>query len=327
MNSNNPLISVVIPTYNCSQFIISAIHSVLDQSYENYEIIIVDDGSTDNTKEVLKPYIEEKKIQYVFQNNLGPSAARNKGIKLSKGEYIAFLDADDLWIPGKLEKQVNFLDNNKNLGLVFSDTSIFDEGGVISDSFLRLKKNLWKIPTSSDSKNGRVFLRNIFEDLIEENFIPTKTVLIRKKCIDELGYFDETLFSVEDRDMWLRIAQTYGVGFINEPLAKKRQHKTNIGSNQQLALESQLRVINKMLEIYPQLPPSNIKLIDRSIRDLHFSIGYMLFCERNLKQSRGHFVQSINDGRFDLRRYLYLMATFMPLKLIDLIKRVKTSLR
>src|SRR4030042_587586 len=120
-----PKVSVIITTYNRVHFVCEAIDSVLNQTFKDFEIIVVDDGSTDNTKEALKRY--SKNIFYIYQSNKGRSQARNTGLKVAKGDYIAFLDDDDIWVPHKLEKQVAFMDSNPNIGLVHTITEVIDE--------------------------------------------------------------------------------------------------------------------------------------------------------------------------------------------------------
>src|SRR3989344_8773435 len=123
------MISVIIPTYNRALMVKRAIESVLAQSYENFEIIVADDGSTDDTKEALSGYINSGKIKYIFQDNAGPGAARNAGIKHAKGELVAFLDSDDEWVPDKLEKQIKIFESRGKDAAVFSNIEYIDENG------------------------------------------------------------------------------------------------------------------------------------------------------------------------------------------------------
>lgn len=136
----NQKVSVIIPTYNLARYINETVDSVLGQTYKNYEIIIVDDGSTDNTKEALSEY--GGKITYIFQENQGVSAARNKGIKEAKGEYIAFLDADDLWLKDKLELQIGLMNSNPEVAMIFTDGESFNEEGLIKASLRHSPKYL-----------------------------------------------------------------------------------------------------------------------------------------------------------------------------------------
>jgi len=212
---DNKLVSAIIPTYNSAKYIKEAVDSALSQTYKDIEITVVDDGSTDNTKNVLKKYIDNREIKYIYQENNGPASARNNGIRNSSGEFIAFLDADDTWKRGKLEKQMKLFDN-KNVALVYSDMEFFGE---------KIKFKCYSEMFKRGMKRGRAYL-----DLILENFISTSTVVVRKDIFNNMGYFceDVSLFSVEDYDMWLRIIKKYNVDFIDEPLVKYRIHNNQI---------------------------------------------------------------------------------------------------
>lgn len=185
-----PKVSVVIPTYNRAKYICEAIDSVLAQTYKDHEIIVIDDGSTDNTKELLNKY--ETKIKYIYQENKGISAARNAGIKVAKGEYIAFLDSDDLWLSEKLKVQVKALEENKEIGLVYSSMSRIDSSG-----------KFWGMCPSTPAGD------NCYDLLISESHYPTPTILVRKECFEKAGLFDETMKGIEDLDWCYRIIKFY----------------------------------------------------------------------------------------------------------------------
>lgn len=215
--ATNLMVSVIIPTYNRARYIREAVDSVLAQTYNNTEIIVVDDGSTDNTKEILNHY--GSKIRYIYQKNSGPSASRNKGIKQSNGEVIAFLDSDDIWLPEKLELQVKLIQQSQNIGLVSGGIYMADASGkIISDPII--KRNY---------ENRRSFIR----ELMVHNIVTGggSTALIKKKCFDELGLFNEDLWIGEDWNMWLRIAKQYEVKFVEKPLVKYRIHGSNLHKN------------------------------------------------------------------------------------------------
>lgn len=193
------LVSVIIPMYNSNDTIINSIKSVLKQTYKNYEIIIVDDGSTDNSYKIVEEFMQEnnleKKIKLLSQENRGPSAARNKGISHSRGEYIAFLDADDIWVEEKLEKQIKLMSKNSNIALV---------GSNINNNFYKKQDNILNIS---------------YNMLLFKNYFFTPTVIIKKSILDKVGLFDlEQKFS-EDYNLWLRICKDYNCVFINESLA------------------------------------------------------------------------------------------------------------
>src|SRR3990167_692982 len=163
-----PLVSVIMPTYNHAQFIGEAIDSVLNQTYKNLELIIIDNYSEDNTEEIVKSF-NNQRIKYVkFRNNGVIVASRNVGMKMAKGKYFAFLDSDDLWLPNKLEKQIPLFERDGKVGLVYSDIILFNEKGKEKRSFEFKKPH-----------RG-----NVFPELLLENFINTQTVLIRKEAFD-----------------------------------------------------------------------------------------------------------------------------------------------
>ncbi len=181
------LVSVVIPTYNHGHFVTEAVESALAQTYHPIEVIVVDDGSSDDTREILRCYGD--RIRYVFQENKGLSAARNTGIRVARGEWIALLDSDDIWAAEKLETQLRCLDKHPSAGLV----------GALNKSDASFGPP--PVPL------GCVTVR-VLDFLTSTPFGPS-SALIRRDVLEEVGGFDETLRSVEDRDMWLRIAVRY----------------------------------------------------------------------------------------------------------------------
>jgi len=211
-----PLISVIIPTYNRMQYICETIDSVLEQTYKNIEIIVVDDGSIDNTKDVLSRY--GSKISYIYQNNAGPSAARNNGIKQSNGELLAFLDSDDIWLQQKLEKQLELIQQSPDIGLVSCGSYDIDSSGnIIGEPFIQRNYKSRELLVKA------LILRNV----VGGGSFP----LIRRECFDKLGLFSEDIIICEDRDMWIRIAKRYEIKFIEEPLIKYRIHETNLNKD------------------------------------------------------------------------------------------------
>ena len=317
-------ISIIIPTYNYAQYICEAIESVLNQTYKDFEIIVVDDGSTDNTKEVIKPYLN--KIKYIYQQNSGPSAARNRGIKEAKGEYIAFLDADDIWLAQKLELQIKFMEKEKEVGLIFSDMILFNEKGIIKNSFLKEKLFFNKLSIKPLSSTEKVIYDNVFNALLQENFIPTNTVIVKKECFNKVGFFDETLFSVEDRDMWLRIGLFYDIGFINFPLVLTRFHETNISANQELALKSRLKVMKKFLN-YSNLPIKSKKIIKQTINKIYFDLGYLYFTYEKFPLSRIYFRKFLKENPFIFKPWIYILLSVLPTSDIRKLKNLKEKIK
>lgn len=223
-------VSVIIPTYNYAKYVRGAIESALAQTYRPIEIIVVDDGSIDNTRDVLSDYISKGNINYLYQNNKGPSAARNAGLKISKGEYISFLDADDLIDKRKLEIQVKCLENHAEYGVAFSDFRLFKE-----DDLLHL------IPPHIKFSGELTF-----NDLISGKAFPPHTTLVRREVFDKVGIFDESLKECEDPEFWMR-ALIAGTRFyyVDQVLSFYRIHSQQAVQNQVKIYRTFLKVIER----------------------------------------------------------------------------------
>lgn len=231
-----PLISVVIPTYNNSHYVLAAVNSALQQTYANKEIIVIDDGSNDGTRQILKQLTVNEKIRYHYQDNAGLSAARNAGIKLANGTYIALLDADDVWDPEKLSLQVKAFSDHRNSKMIFTDFNTFNDQGLFVMNVCRSK--------------FRHDVAVTFEALYtRNNFILPSTVLIHKCVFADCGYFDETLRAVEDYDMWLRVVQKYDVRGMPQNLVNIRHHGTNMTRDLSRMIDSERMVIHKYKDI------------------------------------------------------------------------------
>lgn len=198
-----PLVTVVIPTYNREQFIRECVDSVLNQTFRDFELIVVDDGSTDGTVQVLGPVLGE--IHFVKQWQQGPSAARNHGILLSAGEWLCFLDSDDLWLPGKLESQHEYIQQNPETRVCYTEEIWYRKGRRVNPA-----------------KKHRKYSGFIYQRLLPLCIISPSSVMIHRSVFDDVGLFDETLPACEDYDLWLRIGARYPIHLLPEPLIIKR---------------------------------------------------------------------------------------------------------
>jgi glycosyltransferase involved in cell wall biosynthesis len=197
-----PLVSVVIPTFNRKHIVGKAIESAINQTYKHIEIIVVDDGSSDGSAEFIAGY--GSAVKYIFKENGGVSSARNLGIRKSIGEFVAFLDSDDVWLPDKLEKQIHFFEKNPDFGMVLCDCYYMDSSSKISERSMR--RNC--LP-----RDGHI-LNDVF---MSPSLIPS-SVLVKKAVLDDIGCFDEDMKTAEDLDLHLKIAVNYKIGLISEPL-------------------------------------------------------------------------------------------------------------
>ena len=233
-----PRVSVIIPTYNQASYLSEAVESALAQSYQDLEVIVIDDGSTDNTPEVASGF--PPGVIYIRQENQGVSTARNNGIEMAKGEYLAFLDSDDIMLEGALQKSVDFLDQHPEAGFCYGQVYRMDDKGRT----LRLIGS--RGAKTSCIRDGK---EQIALMLFRGDITPS-TVLARRFCFEEVGLFNTTLHIGEDIDMWLRLAMRYSVGYIAEPLAKYRVHpqSATIKGNFEALESSQTAFVKRALD-------------------------------------------------------------------------------
>jgi glycosyltransferase involved in cell wall biosynthesis len=225
------MISIIIPTYNCEKYIGQAVQSLLAQTYKNFEIIVVDDGSTDETKAILEPYMD--KIRYVFQINGGESSARNRGLSMAKGNYIAFLDADDIYKPNKLEQQLNVFLKDSSVDIVYNDVEVVDE-------------NLQYTSTLNSE-----YMYEAKEDflcmLLVRQIIPgPASIMLRKKCIDSGIRYPEQYRNAEDYQFIINLASHYRFKYLKECLYIYRRHSKNLTNNHSMQLKSEIAIVKDL---------------------------------------------------------------------------------
>jgi alpha-1,3-rhamnosyltransferase len=227
-----PLISVIIPSYNHKEFIEKTIKSVINQSYENIELIVIDDGSKDGSNELISKLKQEFNFYYIHRKNKGLIKTLNEALSLAKGDYISMLGSDDYFYETKIEKQVSFFEQNRDFALCYSNLTYIDK----DDKIIKEGK-------TKHFKTGFVF-----SDLINKNFIPLPTVMISADVIREAGGFDERFF-LEDYPLWLKISQKYKIGFLLESLTYYRLHDNNVSNN----LFKMIKEVEKILNDYNHL--------------------------------------------------------------------------
>lgn len=307
-------VSVVIPTYNCSKFITEAIDSVLNQTYKDLEIIVVDDGSTDKTKEVLKAFIDRKSIYYVYQENKGPGAARNTGIKAAQGEYIAFLDADDQWFRDKLRLQLEYLGKNSQNAFIYTDLMEMHNDQIIYRS--RLKEGGYK----------HVAEGWIYDNLLKESFVFAQTVIVKREILNEVGMFDEGLRIAEDRDLWLRVGEKYQIGFMDEVLTIRRKHDSNLTNKTELYISSQIKMFEKHLKRrMGDLEHKKLKstrIIRKKLQNGWFDLGYYYLENLETSKARTAFVKSMKYG-IKGKAVIYTFLILLPVNVIKYVRDLK----
>ena len=241
-----PKVSVIIPTYNRAQFIGEAIHSVLKQSFQDFELIIIDDGSEDNTKEILKPYQDH--LSYYYQENSGISKARNEGLNHAQGKYIAFLDSDDQWKSRKLEKQIELLEKNSEYQICYTDEIWIRDGLRVNPKKIHSKHSGW-----------------IFQHCLPLCIISLSSAMIRRSLFEQIGFFDEQLPACEDYDLWLRASLVTPIHFIPEPLIVKRGGHSDQLSHKYWGMDRFRIVALENILKNPRLADDQRKLVTRDI--------------------------------------------------------------
>ena len=305
--ASSPKVSVIIPAYNASKFIREAIDSVLNQTYKDYEIIVVDgrDGSTDSTREIVAEYGDA--VRYFHQENRGLSDARNKGILNSKGEYIAFLDSDDLWFENKLALQVEFLDSHRDVGLVFSD-SLFKTYGDVTAMEQRLVGRRF-------FQTAKPYRGEVLCQLFVVNFIPVLTVLVRKECLLKVGLFKMEYDSAEDYDLWLRVSRVFKVDYIDEPLAIYRIRGDSLVHKSDRLLSNLILIKKNVLESEPQLLKRfSRKEMDKIFYRFHVRLGNYFLFNHEHEKARGKYREYLSLNPYDPRVYILLLMTFLPIR-------------
>lgn len=289
-------VSVIIPAYNRANYLQRAINSVLKQTLKPYEIIVVDDGSTDNTKEVVNSF--GRKVRYSYQENRGPSAARNLGMKQAKGDYIAFLDSDDEWAETKIEKQIKLLRSNKKLSLVFTDMQdLKEDRSIINESLLHRC-------ICFDELKSRRESGDIVDLLIVENFISTPSVLFKKECLKTVGLFDESLRLAEDKEFFIRFALSFGLGFIDEILVFRFIHESNEIHKKMGMLKANEDIIKKLEFMISKHKLKRLKKpLDKYRNKIYTYIGIEYLKEWKIAKSMKYF-KKVNMKRVPFLVYI-----------------------
>ncbi len=306
---HGPLVSIIVPCYNYGHFVGEALDSVLAQTYENWECIVVDDGSTDKTKEVVTRYEEkDSRIKYVYQQNQGLAASRNLGISLSRGTYFQFLDADDKIESRKLEFQLSVLENNVAIDIVYGSVRLFDAASM--EKRPSPQNGSGDSMSNQLSGSGEIILRS----LIQNNLMVVNAPLIRSKVAKAVGNFDGDVKGIEDWDYWIRCAAKghhFQYCYSDQTDALVRFHPNSMSRDNRLMLSSTLRLRDK---ISRTIGSSELVRLNRL---LTFDTAGLLGIEEVLKGStlRGMqhlFRAGLGSTRLNIRAKCFLCGSVAP---------------
>jgi GT2 family glycosyltransferase len=347
---SNGLVSIIVPTYNRAYCLPRTIDSVLAQTYQHFEIIIIDDGSTDNTRKLVEGMAaRDGRIRYLYQPNAGVSAARNSGLRAARGDYIALLDSDDVWKPWKLEVQLACLTFVPEVGMIWTNMEAIDPQGRISDpSYLRTMYDAYRwfttrelfpdayslhqvLPDRGDLPEATLYVGNIFSQMLVGNLVHTSTALIRRARLERQGGFDETLsVAGEDHDFHFRICREGPVALLDVSSIQYQvgmpdrlsQHKLMVATNYLRTVHARLRQDRDRIH----LPRT---LINRVLARAEQWVGSELWYAGERREARAHLAASLWRRPWQPHTAGLLALCFLPRwasgGLLALYRRLKTK--
>jgi len=292
-----PVVSVVMPSFNHEEFISEAIESVLGQDFDDFELIIVDDASTDSSKQIIQQYAaEDSRIRAIFhETNGGFSKTMNDGIETAKGEFVANLDSDDVWMTDKLSKQLKVLEQNPDL-IIWAEGEVVDEKGRLSGQTFSER---WG--TTSAKKSG-----DLWQELLRTNCIFNSSVLYKKQNLGDARY-DEEVSYLDDYKLWLEMARQRHFHYIAEPLAKYRIHSDNwLGGSGPETLKRQRTAGQEYLSIAEDAMRQYDDEITRKTRAVIFArMGSIYYSAGEKKKGLRFFLRAVMCNPFEKRNFLY----------------------
>jgi len=277
-----PLVSIITPTFNRADFLPEAIESVLSQDYGNFEFLIIDDGSTDNSKEVIENYMGSGKIRYFYQENSGQSVARNKGIAEAKGEFICFLDSDNRWLPEKLSASIEAFESNPGVDIVYGDVILIDEAGK---EFSR--------------KNMKRYSGQITKELLQDNCVSMNTTMTRTEKIREVGGFSRHVKVADDYDLWLRLSAICAYLYVPKLMADYRVMINQISSDKTRRFASNEEIILRFLRDNPNI--LNEKEQKDAVNFFYIRAARYFSESGNLTLANQYFKRAITAKAFSIR--------------------------
>jgi len=317
-----PLVSVIVPTYNCGQYLSRALTSVLEQSDVSFEIVLIDSSTDDSCASIVKH--ADSRVHYMFQEPRGVSAARNLGIQHAQGEFIAFQDADDEWLPGKLSLQVSAFQRFPDAGLVFTDTMMFRDGEVVQHSMSRYKLKAWCQTHGSEVPGW--YYGNLYAQLLIDDCMNTSSVMVRRKVLEQSGTFDEQFRIGEDYDLWLRIARNHPMVYLDRVCCKYRVREDGLSGAHDARgvrwLDAHLAVREKHCRAN-WIPAEHVDLLNDVLGKRYWELGWSHFGCNRFQEARKCFGKILRIYPLRLRIWLYWWSSFLPIPVIESIRELR----
>ncbi|MGB2634474.1 MAG: glycosyltransferase family A protein [Candidatus Acidiferrum sp.] len=290
-------VAVIVPCHNVASYLQRALNSVFAQTFSDFHIYAVNDGSTDGTARVLEA--NASRCSFVFQPQFGPAAARNRAIQMSNSSFIAFLDADDEWLPQKLERQITLMKQDLTLGLVCSACFVNEPGGDA------------RVTSAPQSLLGS---GKVFRQLARNCFVFTPTVVVRRRCLEEVGYFNESLAVSEDFNLWLRIAAKWRIACLPEALAIAHKCSGSLSENISPAdrLKNGVAALEHVRSSCLQLSPAEAQASHRALAERFYLYGSFLLYSGAKESSRPELAAALKLRPAYWKALLKLFLSFLP---------------
>jgi len=304
----SPLVSVIIPAYNCSDTILETLNSIFSQTYKNLEIIVVNDGSTDSTEDVLNNFIDQ--IYLINQSNQGVSCARNAGINVATGKYLALIDSDDYWFKEKIETQVKYLENNPDKGAVYANWNRWypDAQGTYPDPEAFA-------PTIVDYSIDESESGWVYQQLLLDCILNSSAILVRSQILKSLNGFDPKLSVGEDYDLWFRLSRVTQIDKLATPLLLYRIRPGSVTNRTPPNTCYELIILKKALSQWGYISPNGTKinkvLVDNRLSNICFSFAYLHFHKGDISIAISFLFKSIKYKPFQLNSWKYLPLSLL----------------
>lgn len=308
VNTQLPLVSVVLPAFNVKNYVGEAIRSVEAQGYENLEIIVVDDGSQDGTADLVAT--EFPHVRLFRKKNGGAATARNQGIRESRGEYIAFLDADDVWLPGKLHIQIDHLERRPDVDMVCGEFSWWaaNSDGVFPDPAMLF-------PPLTDCVVDTAQSGWVYHKLLLSNYVWTSTIVMRRRLVEKIGFYDESLRLGQDYDYWLRASRESEIHLLKGISALYRKHSESATMRGVAKDNHAVRILRGAVDRWGLKSPNGEGISEAEFAERIYSIclgdAYSCYTKKSYDRARREFVECLRMKPFRLRPWFYLARVLL----------------
>jgi glycosyltransferase involved in cell wall biosynthesis len=324
-----PIVSVIIPAYNCGAYLGKTLDYALAQTDVSLEVILVD-NSTDDSCKGYSQHLDSR-VRYVFLSPPGVAPARNLGIRLSKGKFLAFLDADDEWLPQKLSAQVSAFEKFPEAGLVFTDTTMCSDEDVFQDAMYTNMLKAWCQAHRSEVPD--CYYGSLYAQLLSGNCMHTSSIMVRREILEQTGVFDEQVQVVkiaEDYDLWLRIARNHPMVYIDRVYCKYKVLEEGFSGGMAVRglrwLDSQIAVREKHRRTN-LIPTEYINLLHNVLSKRYWELGWSHFGNNQFRDARKCFWKALRARPLHPVIWLYLVSSFLPEQVVEAIRSIRQTIK